>query len=327
MRFLLALLLTATSVLAANPMVLTIEQSTDNMGSWQAVPMTATMLNADGKLVDSATSGSSKFYRMRVVAATPTPTPTPITTPMPTLAMVTIQGGTMPSSSGLAGQIVATFSIGKYEVTWDEWLYVRTWAVAHGYDLAGIGAGSAGNHPVREVNWYDVVKWCNAMSEMEGLTPVYQDVEGATYKTGLLNPLFNETSSGYRLPREVEWEWAARGGTLSKGYTYSGSNNIDEVGWYDGNSLNASVLLANGRGSWPVGSKKANELGLFDMSGNVFEWCWNVDPSVGYTRFARGGGWHYYGAPACRVVDRSISRTPETAENYVGLRPARSAGN
>jgi formylglycine-generating enzyme required for sulfatase activity len=128
----------------------------------------------------------------------------------------------------------------------------------------------------------------------------------------------------YRLPTEAEWEYAARGGNRSLGYAYSGSNNLDEVGWYDGNS---------GNKTHPVGRKKANELGLHDMSGNVWEWCQDwydaeyyerspaldpTGPPSGSSRVFRGGSWRRDTA-ACQVTNR-LTYTPSCAGNYLGFR-------
>jgi hypothetical protein len=224
---------------------------------------------------------------------------------------------------GLVNEVVATFQIGKYEVTWDEWQQVRTWAVKNGYsDLANVGVGSGGNHPVQSVNWYDVLKWCNAKSQKEGLTPVYQ-LSGEVYKTGESVPTENSSANGYRLPLEKEWEWAARGGLCSKGYIYSGSNDIYLVAWFEVNS---------GNGTKSVGTKAANELGIFDMSGNVFEWCWDANPSHSH-RPIRGGSWSSIaehcavdygtlGIPTLRIPDSGIIRN----FNLGGLRLARNSG-
>jgi len=97
--------------------------------------------------------------------------------------MIRVDGGWLPKDSKVQDKSIKPFEIGKYEVTWGEWQKVRDWAVANGYDLQNVGKGLSESHPVTNVNWYDVVKWCNAKSEMERLTPVYQ-IKGRVYKIG-----------------------------------------------------------------------------------------------------------------------------------------------
>jgi formylglycine-generating enzyme required for sulfatase activity len=235
--------------------------------------------------------------------------------------MVTVQGGTLRTSNTLNGTVVASFQIGKYEVRWDEWQEVRTWALANGYGNFTTGNRSAADHPVRNVNWYDAVKYCNARSEREGLVPVYS-VNGTIYRTGNFIPTANSSSNGYRLPTEAEWEWAARGGVLSQGYIYSGSSILTHVGWFTDNSGGASVNLFGGKGTWPVGQKAANELGLHDMSGNVSEWCWTI---INNACQIRGGGW--FSEDHNAAVNSQFNQEPFSLNNNYGFRLARNAGN
>jgi formylglycine-generating enzyme required for sulfatase activity len=175
---------------------------------------------------------------------------------------------------------VKTFYIGRTEVNWLEWKKVRNWSTDHGYDIGNEGAGSANDHPVRDVSWYHCVKWCNARSEQAGLEPVYM-VEGSVYRSGEFGGerpnqvTQNASANGYRLPTEAEWEWAAQGGVKSQGLKYSGSNDADAVAWHRDNSSGAAEKLYGNLGTWPVGQKLANELGIHDMTGNVREWCFD----------------------------------------------------
>jgi formylglycine-generating enzyme required for sulfatase activity len=191
--------------------------------------------------------------------------------------MIKVDSGTFLVNAGAMLVTISGFIIDKYEVTFEVWTEVRNWALTHGYTDLPTGHNGTNpvgpNNPVTYVNWYDVVKWCNARSEKEGLTAGYytNSSQDTIYRTGQLDinvDAVKWTANGYRLPTETEWEYAARGGTKAHSpyYTYSGSNNIDSVGWYPENSV---------INTHQVGQLGANELGIYDMTGNVWEWCWD----------------------------------------------------
>ena len=174
-----------------------------------------------------------------------------------------------------------------YKVTMTQDYYISKYPITN----AQYGESGNENHPVVNVTWFQASDWAKSI--------------------------------GGRLPTEAEWEFAARGGNKSQRYIYSGSNNLDAVGWYYNNS---------GGGTKPVGHKQPNELGIYDMSGNVWEWCsdWYgtyptravtnpTGPSSGDIRVSRGGSWidHAY---RCRIADRDINGYPSRYDDFLGFR-------
>ncbi|MEI8140332.1 MAG: SUMF1/EgtB/PvdO family nonheme iron enzyme [bacterium] len=272
---------------------------------------------------------------------------------------------------------VTPFFVDQVEVTKALWDEVYGWATNHGYGFDNIGFGKGTNYPVEVVNWYDVVKWCNARSERESLVPVYYmyefvldqfgDIIGTNivvYRTGLWNirpELAYWTATGYRLPTEAEWELAARGGALGHRFPWAETDTITQTNanynsfWeegvpyypYDENPTDGFAALFNtGEGTEPFTSPVAsfvpNAYGLYDMAGNVSEWCWDWYDEVFYTnvyatiadsrgpvgpgsssaRVLRGGNW-FDVAYQTRCSYRE-SKDPGASTHQLGFRCVRS---
>lgn len=223
--------------------------------------------------------------------------------------MIYVQGGSfeMGSNTGESDEkpihtvTVSDYSIAEFEVTQELWQAVMGTTVRMQRDKANNSwplHGEGSNYPMYYVSWNEAQEF--------------------------INELNRRTGKNFRLPTEVEWEYAARGGNKSVGYQYAGSNNLNDVAWY---------IVNSGSATHPVGQKRANELGLYDMSGNVWELCadWYSDsyygssmqtdpqgPNSGSSRVRRGGSWNS-GAACCRGAHRSFN-APDYRCNRVGFR-------
>jgi formylglycine-generating enzyme required for sulfatase activity len=241
-------------------------------------------------------------------------------------------------------------------VSYGQWTNVYAYATSHGYSFvhAGAGKNSAANQPVQTVDWFDCVKWSNARSQQAGLPPVYYTDAGLTqvFTNGDSGTTVyqNLAAKGYRLPTEAEWEKAARGGL--SGQRFPWGNNIDEnlANYYGATASYTYDLGPNGYnavgsvggtspGTSPVGSFAPNGYGLYDMAGNVFEWCGDwygtpygqpsstnpTGPTTGSYRVLRGGSWNYNTPVACCAYRYYYD--PSSAYDYVGFRSVLPAGH
>lgn len=246
---------------------------------------------------------------------------------------------------------VSAFYMDRTEVTKALWDDVYNWATNHGYSFnaGSFGLGKASTHPVQTVNWHDAVKWCNARSEKEGRTPAYYTnaAQTAVYRSGQVSVdnTWVNWSSGYRLPTEAEWEKAARGGASGHRFPWADADTITHslANYYSSSSYAYDVsptrnyhpsFQAGGTTyTSPAGYFAANGYGLYDMAGNVREWCWDWysstyystssgtdprGPTAGSLRVARGGGWHF-NALNCRTAGRNYD-TPTYRDGNLGFR-------
>jgi formylglycine-generating enzyme required for sulfatase activity len=248
--------------------------------------------------------------------------------------MVLVEGGLFNVGENYSEHnvMLSDFFIGKYEVTQEQYEAVMG---------ANPSYFDGDNLPVEQVSWYDAIVFCNTLSIKEELDPAYS-IDGETdpelwgeMPTSTSHENFaiwnavvcDFTANGYRLPTEAEWEYAARGGQKSEGYEYAGSDAPDEVAWHSANS---------GSTTHNVGTKKANELGLYDMSGNVYEWCWDwlgsypsgnleddyAGASLGAVRVLCGGDW-LTSATSLLSAIRGF-HTPDFRDFSYGFRVVRS---
>jgi formylglycine-generating enzyme len=286
-------------------------------------------------------------------------------------ALVAVEGGTLSIGDNAVAKAapahdvtVSEFYLSKYELTFDEW---DAYTKATGQpDLVDVNSAGRGSNPVYNISWYDAVEYCNWRSAQEGLTPVYSidktRKDPNNHATDVQDPkkwivIANWSANGYRLPTEAEWEYAAKGGKLSKGFKFPGSNVLREVAWYGGKKAAAATLaggavLANfttgtvtKKGDLrKVGSLKPNELGIYDMAGNVHEWVWDRyssartgTPATGYStantvnpkgtttfnKFIYRGG-NSGGPDTCMVPNKRFTKDVTFTMCPAGLRLARN---
>lgn len=253
-------------------------------------------------------------------------------------AMVTVPGGSfyldVPNKTR-PKITLSSFQIAQYELTYELWLEVYRWAIDNGYNVGSAKKGYAANDaykdfvPATLISWNKACVWLNAYSEYKGLEPVYYrgNIVWKDYTSTSGSFSWNQTKNGYRLPTECEWEFAAGGGSEEEHdkYIYAGSNTIDDVAWYSRNS---------GNEAHKVGTRKANKLGLYDMSGNVKEWCFDYSADWGTgeltnpvhwngsDKIKRGGSLAY--TSYSKIYERDSAASTDSCYDC-GIRIARNA--
>ena len=293
------------------------------------------------------------FYRVRGVAApTNTAPANMVLIPAGSFEMGDTLDDGLPGAVPLHSVYVSAFYMDTNLVSYALWQQVYQWATSQGYSFDNAGSGKAATHPVESIDWYDCVKWCNARSEMEGRAPAYYTdaSQKAVYRSGNidLGSASVNWGAGYRLPTEAEWEKAARGGLSGQRFPWG-----DTIDWsranYEGDPVDYAYDLAPTSGyppafddgfypyTSPVGYFAPNGYGLYDMAGNVWEWCWDWlgtypagsvtdprGPGSGSYRVFRGGGWEGDAGSARSAV--RFNNRPSFTNISIGFRVVLAPG-